>query len=75
MTLVSTLTLGVAIGGYYWFEVRNVHTSVEANAGKAATLAARAITEMIERGDRRSPSVPTLRAIGRDDAQFFFHML
>ena len=52
ITLVSSLTLGVAIGGYYWIEVQKVHTTVANNAGKVATQAARLVTETLERGDR-----------------------
>lgn len=52
MTLVSTLTLDVAICGYYWVAVGKVHEAVGNNASRVATQAARAIAEIIEKGDR-----------------------
>jgi signal transduction histidine kinase/DNA-binding response OmpR family regulator len=52
ITLVSSLTLGVAISGYWWFEVRKIHETVENNAGKVATQAAGRVTEILERGER-----------------------
>jgi signal transduction histidine kinase/DNA-binding response OmpR family regulator len=52
ITLVSSLTLAVAIGGYYWIEIQKVHTAVENNAGKVASQRGAAVTEILERGDR-----------------------
>jgi signal transduction histidine kinase/DNA-binding response OmpR family regulator len=52
MTLVSTLTLGMAIAAYYWVATGKVHESVANNANRVATQAAQSFSELIERGER-----------------------
>lgn len=69
ITLVSSMTLGVAIGGYYWIEVQKVHTAVDNSAGKVATQAARLVTETLERGERMPDDYFRLAFVDNENIQ------